>query len=199
MPRYLLCFVVCALFSVAPVIADTVSPLAASTVAATGSRGEALSETGAKSPESSPSRRLVASDSAAPPASPTVTEDPLERAMLEIAKELRCAVCQNQPISESNSDLARDMRDIIREQLQAGKSHDEIVNYFVARYGDYVLLKPPFQRRGLLLWLGPPLLLVIVGVVAWFVIRRRAATLATPVPALSPQDRARISAARHED
>ena len=128
-----------------------------------------------------------------------VAEDPLERAMLDIAKELRCAVCQNQPISESNSDLARDMRDIIREQLQAGKSHDEIVNYFVARYGDYVLLKPPFQRRGLLLWLGPPLLLVIVGVVAWFVIRRRAATLATPVPALSPQDRARISAARHED
>ena len=141
----------------------------------------------------------VMADSATPPATPTVTEDPLERATLDIAKELRCAVCQNQPVSESNSDLARDMRAIIREQLQAGKSHDEIVGYFVARYGDYVLLKPPFHSRGWLLWLGPPLLLVIVGIVAWFVIRRRAAVPASPAPALSPQDRARIAAARRED
>ena len=137
---------------------------------------------------------------AATGASQTVTEDPLERAMLDIAKELRCAVCQNQPISESNSDLARDMRTIIREQLQAGKSRDEIVDYFVARYGDYVLLKPPLHRRGFLLWFGPPLLLVIVGVVAWFVIRRRATALGAPLPPpLSPADLARIDAARRLD
>ncbi len=138
-------------------------------------------------------------NSAAPTAN-TVMEDPLERAMLEIAKELRCAVCQNQPISESNSDLARDMRAIIREQLQAGKTRNEIIEYFVARYGDYVLLKPPFHRRGLLLWLGPPLLLAIVGAVAWFVIRRRAtAPGAPPPPPLSPADLARITAARRDD
>ncbi|HYM48575.1 MAG TPA: cytochrome c-type biogenesis protein, partial [Burkholderiaceae bacterium] len=64
-----------------------------------------------------------------------VEEDPLERQMLEIARDLRCAVCQNQPISESNADLARDMRDIIREQLKAGKSRAEIMQYFVDRYG----------------------------------------------------------------
>jgi cytochrome c-type biogenesis protein CcmH len=102
-------------------------------------------------------------------------------------------------VSESNSDLARDMRAIIREQLQAGKSRDEIVEYFVSRYGDYVLLKPPFHERGLFLWLGPPLLLVFVGGFAWFFIRRRAATPVVPPPALSPQDLARIDAARHQD
>lgn len=139
-------------------------------------------------------------DSTTPLPANTVTEDPLERAMLEIAKELRCAVCQNQPISESNSELARDMRAIIREQLQAGKSRDQIVEYFVARYGDYVLLKPPFHQRGLLLWLGPPLLLAIVAAVAWFVIRRRAtAPGAPPPPPLSPADHARVTAARRED
>lgn len=134
----------------------------------------------------------------APAFAADVVEDPLERQTLDIAKDLRCTVCQNQPVSESNSDLARDMRAIIREQLQAGKSRDEIVGYFVERYGDYVLLKPPFHLRGLLLWLGPPLLLAIVGSVAWFIIRRRAATPHTPPPPLSPQDRARINAARRE-
>ncbi|MEK7759553.1 MAG: cytochrome c-type biogenesis protein, partial [Pseudomonadota bacterium] len=69
-----------------------------------------------------------------------VQEDPLDRAVLEIAKDLRCTVCQNQPVAESNADLAKDMRQIIREQLVAGKSRAEIVDYFVARYGDYVLM-----------------------------------------------------------
>jgi cytochrome c-type biogenesis protein CcmH len=138
-------------------------------------------------------------NSTSPLAGSTVTEDPLERQTLDIAKDLRCTVCQNQPVSESNSDLARDMRAIIREQLQAGKSRDEIVDYFVARYGDYVLLKPPFHERGLFLWLGPPLLLVFVGGFAWFFIRRRAAAPAAPPPALSPQDLARIDAARQQD
>ncbi len=138
-------------------------------------------------------------DSASPPASQTVTEDPLERQTFDIAKDLRCTVCQNQPVSESNSDLAHDMRAIIREQLQAGKSRDEIVGYFVARYGDYVLLKPPFHERGFFLWLGPPLLLIVVGGFAWYFIRRRAAMPAAPPPALSPQDLARIDAARREN
>src|SRR4030065_1093937 len=97
-----------------------------------------------------------------------VKEDPLDRAVLEIAKDLRCAVCQNQPVAEANSDLAQDMRQIIREQLVAGKSRDEIVDYFVARYGDYVLMKPPTERAGLLLWIArhlPPIMRALLG---WF-------------------------------
>ena len=84
-----------------------------------------------------------------------VTEDPIERQMLDIAKDLRCAVCQNQPVSESNADLARDMRAIILDQLKQGKSREEIVQYFVARYGDYVLMNPPVRGPGLLLWVLP--------------------------------------------
>lgn len=121
-----------------------------------------------------------------------VAEDPLEREMLEIAKDLRCAVCQNQPISESNADLARDMRAIIREQLAAGKSREEIIDYFVARYGDYVLLKPPYEGVGLLVWVGPLVLIGVLAVSALVYLRRR---LNAPLPApppLSEADRARV-------
>src|SRR3990170_2058625 len=84
-----------------------------------------------------------------------VVEDPLERRMLEIAKDLRCAVCQNQPVSESHAPLAQDMRAIIRDQLKAGKSPEEIKRYFVDRYGDYVLMKPATRGFGAIVWLGP--------------------------------------------
>ena len=130
----------------------------------------------------------------------SVAEDPLERQMLEIAKELRCAVCQNQPVAESNSDLAKDMRAIIREQLVAGKSHAEILDYFVQRYGDYVLLKPPYARTGMVLWILPPVLLLLLAILAGFFIRRRAHHQSPPAPLpLSPADQARIRAARQQD
>jgi cytochrome c-type biogenesis protein CcmH len=126
-----------------------------------------------------------------------VKEDPLDRQMLDIAKDLRCAVCQNQPVSESNADLAKDMRGLIREQLKAGKSRDEIVAYFVARYGDYVLMKPPADREGLPLWVAPPLVLVIVALFAWFFIRKRThAAPSASTPSLSAEDLARVRAAR---
>lgn len=125
-----------------------------------------------------------------------VQEDPLDRAVLEIARDLRCAVCQNQPVSESNADLAKDMRQIIREQLQAGKSRNEIVDYFVARYGDYVLMKPPAARSGLLLWLAPPLVVVILVLLAWFFLRKRTRTPVASSPPLSKDDEARVRAAR---
>lgn len=110
-----------------------------------------------------------------PLASPAaqVTEDPLERQVLDIAKDLRCAVCQNQPVSESEAGLAKDMRAAIREQLKAGKSREQIIAYFVARYGDYVLLKPPLERAGLPLWLAPPLLLLVAAGFAYLFLRRR--------------------------
>ena len=125
-----------------------------------------------------------------------VQEDPLDRAVLEIAKDLRCTVCQNQPVAESNADLAKDMRQIIREQLVAGKSRAEIVDYFVARYGDYVLMKPPTERAGLLLWIAPPLLLITLALLGWFFLRQRSHVPPPPAKALSKQDQARVRAAR---
>jgi cytochrome c-type biogenesis protein CcmH len=128
-----------------------------------------------------------------------VQEDPLERATLDIAKDLRCTVCQNQPVSESNADLAKDMRQIIREQLIAGKSRAEIVEYFVARYGDYVLMKPPADRSGLLLWIAPPLLLVTLVLLSLVFLRQRShSPPPPPAKALSKQDQARVRAARRQ-
>lgn len=127
-----------------------------------------------------------------------VQEDPIERQMLDIAHDLRCAVCQNQPVSESNADLARDMRKAIREQLEAGKSREEIVDYFVARYGDYVLMKPPAERAGLLLWIAPPLVLVALALSGWLFLRRRTGTPAAAAPKLSAADKARVRAARQQ-
>lgn len=127
-----------------------------------------------------------------------VTEDPLERQMLDIAKDLRCAVCQNQPVSESNADLARDMRDIIREQLKAGKSRDEIVGYFVARYGDYVLMKPPTSGPGVIVWAGPLALILVIGVSGFVFLRRRLRPSLPPTPPLSREDTALVRAARKQ-
>lgn len=137
---------------------------------------------------------LLASGVAAAP----VQEDPIERQMLDIAHDLRCAVCQNQPVSESNADLAKDMRKAIREQLEAGKTRAEIVDYFVARYGDYVLMKPPAAGPGALLWIAPPLLFVLLAVSGWLFLRRRTRPPATPAPTLSAADQARVRAARHQ-
>lgn len=128
-----------------------------------------------------------------------VAEDPLERQMLDIAKDLRCAVCQNQPVSESNADLARDMRVIIREQLQAGRSRAEIVDYFVARYGDYVLMKPPYRGSGFPLWVVPVIVLLALAVSAFGYLRRRRRAPMPPPPTLSAEDIARVRAARHND
>ncbi len=128
-----------------------------------------------------------------------VTEDPLERRMLEIARDLRCAVCQNQPVSESNSDLARDMRAIIGEQLAEGKSREEIMGYFVARYGNYVLMKPAFEQSGKLLWIAPVLLLITMAGGTWLFLRNRRQVNLPPVVSLSEEDRARVKAAEAAD
>ena len=127
-----------------------------------------------------------------------VTEDPLEREMLSIANELRCAVCQNQPISESDADLARDMREVIREQLAAGKSREEVIDYFVARYGDYVLMKPRYRGPGFFVWFGPLVLIALLGVSAFVYLRRRLRVPMPPPPALSEEDAARVREARRQ-
>lgn len=127
-----------------------------------------------------------------------VTEDPHEREMLSIAQELRCAVCQNQSIAESDADLARDMRQIIREQLAAGKSRREIVDYFVSRYGDYVLMNPRYTGPGVLVWLGPVLLVLALAISALAYLRRRLRIPAAVPPPLSPEDAARVREAQRQ-
>lgn len=130
----------------------------------------------------------------------SVTEDPQEREMLRIAGKLRCAVCQNQPVSESHSGLAQDMRQIIREQLKQGRTEQEIIDYFVDRYGDYVLLKPRKTGIGLPLWVFPPVVLLLLATFAWGVLRNRPANgPTTPAPELDEEDRERIRRAREQE
>lgn len=106
-------------------------------------------------------------------ARPEADDPVLEARMLAIAGELRCLVCQNETIAASQADLAVDLRKQIRLQLTAGKSQQQILDYMVARYGDFVLYRPPLQARTLLLWLGPFVLLAVAAVVMTIHVRRR--------------------------
>ena len=95
-------------------------------------------------------------------------KDPaLETRARDISQGLRCLVCQNQAIDDSNAPLARDLRIIVRERLTAGDSDAQVVDYVVKRYGNYVLLKPPFQADTLLLWVLPFLLMALGLFTAW--------------------------------
>ncbi|VAW92456.1 Cytochrome c heme lyase subunit CcmL [hydrothermal vent metagenome] len=94
-----------------------------------------------------------------------------------LVDELRCLVCQNQNLKDSNSDLAKDMRDKVYQMISAGKTNQQIVDFMVARYGDFVLYKPPFKTITLLLWLGPLLFLVIAMIVLFRIIKQRNQTM----------------------
>lgn len=103
-----------------------------------------------------------------------VLDDPaLEARARAISAELRCMVCQNQSIDDSDASLARDLRVLVRERLKAGDTDEEVLAYVVARYGEFVLLKPRFSLRNALLWGTPAVLLVIGGIVLVVSIRRR--------------------------
>ena len=121
-------------------------------------------------------------------------DDPaLEERAREISKGLRCMVCQNQSIDDSNADLARDLRLLVRDRLQAGDTDEEVKAYIVDRYGAFVLLKPPFDASTLVLWLAPPIL-VIVGIGAiWLGLgKRRGREGDSGNEALSADEQARI-------
>lgn len=124
-------------------------------------------------------------------AEPLAADPVLEERVMKLSHMLRCLVCQNQSIAESNAPLAVDLRNQVREQFLAGKDEDAVVDYLVARYGDFVLYLPPFKGATLLLWVGPALLLVAgAGWLGWR-LRRRAAEAPHP---LTPEEHARAAA-----
>ena len=137
------------------------------------------------------------------PASPSIAIEPdevladpvLETRAREISKELRCVVCQNQSIDDSHAEIARDMRVLVRERLVAGDTDEEVVEFMVARYGEYVRFSPSIRFETLPLWFGPPVLVLIV--IAAFVMVYRAQqnrTAAEGVRPLSAAERARLDA-----
>ena len=105
-------------------------------------------------------------------AAPASNDPALEARTMAIASELRCLVCQNQTIADSHAELAVDLRRQVREMLLAGKSEQEITDYMTARYGDFVLYRPPFKALTALLWIGPAAM-VVIGLGALFVVLRR--------------------------
>ena len=107
-------------------------------------------------------------------AAPAWSDLALDSRLKSLESQLRCLVCQNQTLSESEAPLAEDLRKEVRELAVSGKSDDEIRAYLVARYGDFVLYKPPVKPTTYVLWFGPFLLLAFGGVVWWIVVRRRA-------------------------
>lgn len=120
-------------------------------------------------------------------------EEMLQDAALEararaLSQELRCVVCQNQSIDDSNAPLAHDLRVLLRERLQSGDSDQQAIDFLVARYGNFVLLKPPVHWNTLLLWAGPFLILLIAGLGFGHYVRRSAAKFASAESSLQLSD-----------
>jgi len=131
------------------------------------------------------------------PTRDTPLADPVQEAKARVfMREIRCVVCQSQSIDESDAEIAAQLRNAIREQMKAGKNEDEIRDYLVARYGDFVLLKPPFKPATLLLWVGP-FVLAAIGL-GFVLLQRRRKIAAAPSggglapPDLSETERARV-------
>src|SRR3954462_4927224 len=130
---------------------------------------------------------LVCSTSAAHAVQPDeIMSDPAREARArDLSRELRCMVCQNQSIDDSDAPLARDLRLLVRERIAAGDSDHQVMDFLVARYGQFVLLKPRFERETLLLWLLPPLVLAGGGLALWLQARRRGKRNAEAVAGLA--------------
>lgn len=107
---------------------------------------------------------------------------------------LRCMVCQNQSIADSNAELARDFRNQVKEKMNAGQSDDEIIDYMVYRYGDYIVYKPPFNMATVLLWMGPFLLLIIGFIIVFRLIKRQSCAKASVDTVADTGQQARLKA-----
>jgi cytochrome c-type biogenesis protein CcmH len=119
----------------------------------------------------------------------------LEKRARDISSGLRCMVCQNQSIDDSDAPLARDLRLLVRERLSAGDTDGQVQDYLVKRYGEFVLLKPSFGRHTLLLWFAPGLVLVLGGIGAYAALRRRSQA----VPVLDDEERRAVEALLESD
>ncbi|EDQ33781.1 Uncharacterized protein HPDFL43_04990 [Hoeflea phototrophica DFL-43] len=123
-----------------------------------------------------------------------VLDDPaLEERARALSLDLRCLVCQNQSIDDSNAELARDLRLLVRERLVAGDSDEAVIDYVVSRYGEFVLLTPRFSAQTLLLW-GAPMLLLLAGIVVMLInARGRASAVTAPGQRLSEAEQAELA------
>lgn len=120
-----------------------------------------------------------------------VLADPaLESRARAISAELRCLVCQNQSIDNSDADLAKDLRLLVREHLKAGESDTQIYDFLVARYGEFVLLKPRFQERTFILWLTPAFLLIAGALLLFF--QNKKINISNALPELSDSEKERL-------
>ncbi|GGA75795.1 cytochrome c biogenesis protein [Nitratireductor aestuarii] len=120
-----------------------------------------------------------------------VLDDPaLEARARALSANLRCMVCQNQSIDDSDAELARDLRVLVRERLVAGDTDEQVINYLTARYGEFVLLRPQFNSRNLILWGTPVLVLLVGGAFAFTAYRKRAGKRA--IEQLSPEEEAAL-------
>ena len=129
----------------------------------------------------------------------TFDSDAQEQTFRELTKELRCPKCQNQDIADSNAGLAKDLRDKTYQMVREGKDKREVVDYMVARYGNFILYNPPLMASTLILWLGP-LLVIVIGVVMVVVRSRRHPAAATPADsALSAEEQRRLAALLKEE
>ena len=132
-----------------------------------------------------------------------ILKDPvLEARARVVGKELRCLVCQNQSIDDSDADLARDLRVLVRERITQGDSNEEVIDYVVSRYGDFVLLNPPFKLKTYALWFGPWIILVFGIGVIWVFYRRRHTVVSgvnTQVHSLNKKEEARLKKLMDED
>ena len=137
---------------------------------------------------------LAAAPAAAVRPDEVLSDPALERRARALSQNLRCLVCQNQSIDDSDAGLARDLRLLVRERLTAGDDDAAVIDFVVARYGDYVLLTPPVKPATYALWFGPLLLLAAGGLVIFFAARRRRTEVSETAPApLTVAERARLA------
>jgi cytochrome c-type biogenesis protein CcmH len=125
---------------------------------------------------------MAATPSRAVEPSEVLADPALEARARHLSQHLRCVVCQNQSIDDSNAPLARDLRVILRERLTAGDTDDAAIDYIAARYGNFVLLKPPVQVNTLLLWFGPGIILILALLAYFMLVRKRPETSAGDAP-----------------
>ncbi len=151
---------------------------AATTAATTAST--TASTPAATAPTATPAAAASAPATASGPTDTGILTSPAQRERYHrLAEELRCLVCQNQTLADSNAELAADLRHQVEDQILAGRSDDEIKAYLVQRYGDFVLYRPPMKSNTWLLWLGP-FALLLVGAFGWWRVQRRSRAAQAP-------------------